>query len=194
VAEVVSSVERDRVFYDQSGGGVTFSGGEPLAQPRFLRECLFECRARGIHTVLDTSGFADRAVLLEAARLADLVLYDLKDMNPSRHARTVGVPLEPILENLRALADAKTPVWVRIPVLPGINDDDDTIQNYLSYLSGLGTAYPVSLLPYHRIGVEKYKRLGAPYRLPDVSPPSPEALARVARVFERAGFETSVGG
>lgn len=194
VAEVLVSVERDRIFYDQSGGGVTFSGGEPLAQPHFLRECLLECRARGIHTVLDTSGCADLPVLLETAKSADLVLYDIKDMNPSRHLKTVGVPLEPILENLRALAAEKILVWVRIPVIPGINDDDDTIQDYLNYLSGLGTAYPISLLPYHAIGVEKYRRLGVPYQLPDISPPSGEALVRMVRVFEGAGFETSAGG
>ncbi|MBC7220101.1 glycyl-radical enzyme activating protein [Candidatus Bipolaricaulota bacterium] len=193
VEEVLALVERDRIFYDRSGGGVTFSGGEPLAQPQFLRACLRECRARGIRTAVDTSGFADRALVMEIAALADLLLYDLKDMNPSRHLRTVGVPLEPILANLEALAQAGAPVWVRIPVIPGVNDDAATIQDYLSYLAGLEVRYPVSLLPYHTIGVEKYRRLGIPYRLPETRPPSQQALEGFVRMFERAGFEIDVG-
>jgi len=192
--EVLTVVERDRIFYDQSGGGVTFSGGEPLAQAGFLRECLRECRKRGIHAVLDTSGFADRITLLETAKLANLVLYDLKDMNPDRHLQTVGVPLDPILENLRALASESIPVWVRIPAIPGVNDDDSTIRNYRRYLEGLGARYPVSVLPYHAFGFEKYSRLGLPYHLAELSPPSEEDLARWVGAFRETQFQVSIGG
>lgn len=193
VEDVLALVERDRIFYDRSGGGVTFSGGEPLAQPEFVAACLRECRVRGIRAAVDTSGFADRVTLLEIATLADLVLYDLKDMNPSRHLRMTGVPLEPILGNLHSLAQAGTPVWIRIPVIPGINDDAATMQDYVSYLVGLELRYPVSLLPYHSTGVEKYRRLGVPYRLPQTRPPSQEALERFVCMFKKAGFEIDTG-
>ena len=118
--ELVDTLERDRVFFDASGGGVTFSGGEPLAQPEFLAACLRECRRRGLHTAVDTCGLAPRETLLEIARLADLVLYDLKHMDSDRHLEETGVGNRAILDNLRALNESDANLWIRIPLIPGI--------------------------------------------------------------------------
>jgi pyruvate formate lyase activating enzyme len=125
VGRVVELVERDRPFYDESGGGVTFSGGEPFAQPRFLLACLEAMRTRAIHTVVDTCGVAPRATLLKAAALTDLFLYDLKILDPDRHLGLIGAPLGPILDNLRAL-DRVGADLARMPFIPGYNDDPRT--------------------------------------------------------------------
>jgi len=192
--ELIEELLRDRPFFEASGGGVTFSGGEPLAQPEFLRECLILARKKGLHIALDTSGYAERELFLELARLSHLVLYDLKDMDEGRHRRNTGVPLEPILENLRALAREGTPTWVRIPVIPGINDDEETIRRLLDFLRSLGRDWPVFLLPYHEIGQEKYRRLGLPYRLNGLRPPSRARMEELARAFSKAGLEVHIGG
>lgn len=194
VDEVLAELERDRVFYEQSGGGVTFSGGEPLLQLEFLIACLAACESRGIPTALDTSGYAAREALLAAARQSRLVLYDLKDMDGARHLKNTGVLLEPILANLEALAKEGVPVWIRIPVIPGINDDGKTIHNYVSFLAALDSRYPVYLLPYHEIGREKYRRLGLPYLLDGTKPPSRARMEELVQVFSEAGFEVHIGG
>jgi len=194
VDELVAELERDRVFYEQSGGGVTFSGGEPLFQFEFLRTCLVACRNRGIHTALDTSGYAAREVLLEAARGSDLVLYDLKDMDERRHRANTGVPLEPILTNLQALAREGIPVWIRIPVIPGLNDDGETVRKYVRFLTALDRSYPVFLLPYHEIGLEKHRRLGLSHLLEGIKPPPSEEMEDLARVFSLAGLDVKIGG
>lgn len=194
VGELLAELERDRVFYEQSGGGATFSGGEPLLQLEFLNACLAACESRGIHTALDTSGYAAREALLAAARHSRLVLYDLKDMDGARHLKNTGVPLEPILANLEALAKEGVPVWIRIPVIPGINDDGKTIHNYVGFLATLDRRYPVYLLPYHEIGREKYQRLGLPYQLDGIKPPSRARMEELTQVFSEAGFEVHIGG
>lgn len=191
---LIEELLRDRPFFEASGGGVTFSGGEPLAQPEFLRECLILARKKGLHIALDTSGYAERELVLEMGRLSDLVLYDLKDMDEERHLKNTGVPLAPILGNLLALAEAGIPLWIRIPVIPGINDDGKTIHKYVSFLTALDRNYPVYLLPYHEIGREKYGRLGLPYRLDGVKPPSQARMEELARIFSEAGFEVHIGG
>ncbi|MGC9530203.1 MAG: glycyl-radical enzyme activating protein [Candidatus Bipolaricaulaceae bacterium] len=194
VRELVAQLERDRIFYEQSGGGVTFSGGEPLAQPDFLLACLAACRRRGLHTALDTCGYSSRPALLAAARLADLVLYDIKHMDPERHLAATGVPLKPILTNLVTLAEEEIPVWIRIPLIPGFNDDRETVEGYVAFLSRLGQNCPVDLLPYHRIGRDKYRRLGLPYTMDGVAPPARERADELAQRLAAAGLEVRIGG
>ncbi len=116
-------MERDRPFFESSGGGVTFSGGEPLSQPEFLASCLRACRERGLHTAVDTCGLAPRDVVLEIAGLTDLVLFDIKQMDPEAHRRHTGADNRLILENLRLLSATGTEIWVRVPLIPGVNDD-----------------------------------------------------------------------
>ena len=192
--ELIEELLRDRPFFEASGGGVTFSGGEPLAQAEFLRQCLILARRQGLHTALDTSGYAQKDLVLEMGRLSDLVLYDLKDMDEERHLKNTGVPLAPILENLLALAEAGIPLWIRIPVIPGINDGPETIRAYVNFLSRLPRKPPVFLLPYHAIGKEKYRRLGLPYRLDGLKPPSRARMEELAQVFSKAGLEVHIGG
>jgi pyruvate formate lyase activating enzyme len=193
VAEVLREVERDVIFFEESGGGVTLSGGEPLLQPRFVAALLGACRDRRIHTALETCGMAATQVLLEIARKADLVLYDLKVLDPQKHRHYTGVPNLAIKTNLEALAATGHPLVVRLPVIPGINDGEADIDDSARFLARLGLRR-IDLLPYHRVGIDKYQRLGVPYRLPETAAPGPAQNRAVAARFESAGFEVTMGG
>ena len=193
VGELVAEIERDLIFFEESAGGVTLSGGEPLAQPRFVSALLGACRERGIRTVLDTCGYAPSGVFLNVAPLADLVLFDLKLMDPVRHKQYTGVSNRRILANLEQLVARGGAVTVRIPVLPGINDTDDDIRQFARYLEKL-PASEVELLPYHHIGAGKYKRLGLTYRLGDAPQPTAADLARFRDALVRAGLNVRVRG
>jgi pyruvate formate lyase activating enzyme len=162
IGELVDILERDRIFFDSSGGGVTFSGGEPLAQPEFLIECLRECRRRGLHTAIDTCGLAPRGNLLQVAELADLVLYDLKHMDTVRHRSETGVENRIILDNLRALSERDVEIWVRIPLIPGFNEDPENIEETGTFLNQLPRRHRVYVLPYHEFANGKRARLEEP--------------------------------
>ncbi len=194
VAQVMHEIEKDAVFYDQSGGGVTFSGGEPLAQPAFLLELLEGCRGRGYHTTVDTSGHADPATIDAAAELTDLFLYDLKLMDPERHRTWTGRDNALILANLRRLAGSGRKIIVRFPPTPGMNDDEENLRAMAAFLTSLPETPPVDLLPYHRIGVAKYDRLDRPYELSGLEPPSPGRIEWVAGVLAACGLEVTVRG
>jgi pyruvate formate lyase activating enzyme len=187
VGEVLREVLQDRIFYEESGGGMTISGGEPLAQPRFLLALLEAARAASVSAVLDTTGFGSTEVLLAAARLADLVLYDLKAFDDARHERLTGVSNRRILANLEALDEGATPVWIRLPVVPGFNDDLEDLGRMARYVARRRRVTRVNLLPFHRAGVAKFQRLGMVHALDGVEAPSVERLAAVRRVFEAAG-------
>ena len=193
VSEALRELERDVIFFDESGGGVTVSGGEPLSQPWFVEALLAGCRERRIHTALDTCGFAPRDVLLRVAAKADLVLFDLKSMDPETHLMHTGVSNRAILENLEALAASGLELVVRLPIIPGINDGDEEVDRAAALLSRL-LVRRVDLLPYHRIGADKYKRLGLSYSLAELEPPSPARMAQIADKLERAGLTVKQGG
>ena len=196
--EVLAEVLRDRIFYDDSGGGVTFSGGEPLMQPRFLRAALAACREEGVHTAVDTCGFCRRGELLATAPLADLFLFDLKVMDEERHRQLTGVSNRPILQNLEALARAHDRIWIRIPVIAGLNDDRDNMAATARFVAALPGVRRVSLLPYHSTGEPKRQRLPRagepPAPSPDLTAPDPERLAALAGELAAAGLESSIGG
>ena len=194
VDDLVDTLERDRVFFDASGGGVTFSGGEPLAQAEFLMDCIRECRRRGIHTAVDTCGLAPQNTLLGVARLADLVLYDLKHMDPVRHYSQTGADNRSILDNLRALSGDGVEVWVRIPLIPGFNDDPANIEATGAFLAGLPRSHRVFVLPYHGIADGKRARLGQSGDRADLLPPDTETLCTVAEKLTRHDLEVTVGG
>lgn len=191
--EVAKEIERDEVFYRESGGGVTFSGGEPLAQPAFLLACLERARSSGFHRVVDTSGAAPQATLLEVAASSDLLLYDLKLMDEVRHKRYVGISNRRVLDNLRALDEAGARVWIRLPVIPGVNDDSANLDALVKFARGLRGHYPIYLLPYHRIGADKYRRLGEDYRLKGLEPPSRSRLSEIAARLRTEDLEVHVG-
>jgi pyruvate formate lyase activating enzyme len=194
VGDVVAEARKDRVFYEDSGGGVTISGGEPLSQPRFLLALAQALRAAGIRVALDTSGFGCTEHLLAAARLADLVLYDLKAFDEARHRALTGVSNRGILENLRALAAGHANIWIRIPVVPGFNDDWEDLQGISRFVAGLRGVTLVNLLPFHRAGLHKYERLGWRHPLDGVAAPSTEALERVAAIFRALNLPVKIGG
>ena len=186
VPEILSEIERDTVFFDESGGGVTFTGGEPLAQPAALETLLHACRDRRIHTAVETCGAASRETLLRLCGLADLVLYDVKLADSERHRQFTGAPNTNILANLTALARSHSEVIVRVPVVPGVNDRDEDVRGIAEVLSGLPVRR-VELMPYHRTGAEKYRRLGREYKLSETLPPSTAEVARLAAQIQAAG-------
>ena len=177
VSELLSEIERDVVFYDQSGGGVTLTGGEPLMQPRFAIELLRACQAHDIHTVLDTSGYASWTVVEQAARHTNLFLYDLKLMDETRHRQYTGVSNRLILSNLQRLSAGGARIIVRIPLIPGVNDDEHNLKLTRQFLAGLPHLVGVEVLPYHDIAAAKYSALGLTYRLPELASPSAERVA-----------------
>ena len=194
VEEVLREALEDRVFYEDSGGGITVSGGEPLAQPLFLRALLEACRGAALHTTLDTTGFGRVEHLLAAARLSDLVLYDLKAFDADRHRRFTGVSNQRILGNLEALDREHGNVWIRLPIVPGFNDDPDDLRRLAAFVRGLRCVTRVSLLPFHRTGLHKFARLGLTHGLDGVETPSAAVMASVQTVFEDVGLPTQIGG
>jgi|WetSurMetagenome_2_1015567.scaffolds.fasta_scaffold01371_3 pyruvate formate lyase activating enzyme len=194
VDEVLSAAERDRPFYETSGGGVTFSGGEPLAQPEFLLACLLACRAEGLPTALDTCGFAPEGVLLAAAALSDVVLYDLKALDDRVHVQATGVSNVSILENLEALARSGASIWLRMPIVPTVNDGALDMVRAAALARDLPGVERVCLLPYHALGVDKALRLGQKPRFGPVASPSQETLDALAAPFREAGLAVQIGG
>ena len=194
VDEAVEAATRDRVFYDQSGGGVTFSGGEPLWQADFVIACLEVLRARGVHVAVDTCGLVEREVLLRAAASTDLFLYDLKHMDDGAHAEITGASNGRILDNLAALSEAHDQIWVRVPVVPGYNDAPANLARTAAFAASLPAVRRVSLLPYHGLGERKRERIGTAAAEFDTWTPSPERLRDIAAVFEDAGLHTTIGG
>lgn len=193
VSEILAEIERDVVFFDESGGGVTFTGGEPFAQPELLEALLDACRQRRIHTTIETCGSAARDSVLRIGGMADLILYDLKILDTARHRQYTGAPNRNILENLQALVAAGRPVVVRIPVVPGINDGPADVRAACQYLAPLGLTR-VDLLPYHRAGTEKYRRLGREYRLQHTPAPTAAAMALIAAEMEAVGIPVKIAG
>ena len=193
LSEVMREVEKDVVFFDDSGGGVTFSGGEPLSQPDFLEALLSACRARGIHTVLETCGYAPPRTFASAVALADLVLYDLKLVDAVRHRLYTGRSNDWILENLLMLSRSGRPFLVRVPIVPSINDNGPDLREIAEFLRR-ATIRRLSLLSYHQTGRAKYERLHIPYRLGELAPPSPDRMAEIAASFSQRGFEVTIGG
>ncbi len=193
-AEVLAEIEKDVPFYDESGGGVTFSGGEAMMQPAFLLELLEACRQRGIHTTLDTSGFAPWRVFERVRRYVDLFLYDVKTLDPIVHREYTGVSNRLILSNLQKLAGLGHPIVVRMPLIPGVNDQPDQLQRMGGFISSLPGVQRFDLLPYHASGVEKYARLGLPYRLNQVRPPTSEAVESAVDLLSRFDFPIQIGG
>lgn len=194
VSELLAQILRDGAFFDESRGGVTFSGGEPLAQPEFLMEMLARCGQQGLHRAVDTCGCAETRLVAAVAAQADLILFDLKLMDSADHLRHTGVSNEIILENLRALAATAVDVQVRVPAIPGITDTTQNIDAMIGFLRSLPRRLPVRLLPYHQAARAKYRRFGIPDRLPDIPEPTAQALGLLAERFASSGFAVTHGG
>lgn len=183
---ILAQVERDRVFYRRSGGGVTFSGGEATGQPELLRQLAQSLHAAGIHLALETCGHFPWEPNRAALGLMDLVYFDLKHMDSGTHARLTGVPNTLILENAIRLAAMGVPMILRVPLIPGCNDDPENLAATADFAVRLGGP-PIELMPYHTLGVGKFRELGLPYRLAALEPAPAEAVARARQVMEGRG-------
>lgn len=194
VEAVIEEVLRDRVYYDSSGGGVTFSGGEPLMQPGFLVALLEASRGVGLHTAVDTCGFASEAVVRSLMPLVDLFLFDLKLMDSALHRRYTGVSNELILSTLRLLGGEGRTVQLRLPVIPGVTDTQTNLEAVARYALEHTRCRSISLLPYHRTAEAKYTRLRLENRMQGTVPPPAERLEEVQQYFEQNGFKVRIGG
>lgn len=192
--ELLQEIEKDEVFFDESDGGVTFSGGEPLMQPEFLVDLLRRCAAREIHTVVDTCGYASTDIFHAVLAHAKLILYDLKILDGAAHRHYTGGSNGLVLDNLRLLSESGTPYVIRFPIIPGITDTQVNIEAVLRLLKGLHGFEQVNLLPYHRTATHKYYMLQRNYQMDDIAPPSEARLHQLKRLFEAHGFQTTIGG
>lgn len=194
--EILAIADRESVFFANSGGGITFSGGEPMLQLPFLKECLTMLSKSGYHTAVDTSGVADQKDFSEIIPFTSLFLYDLKHMDETRHVEYTGMSNKIILDNYRFLIASGRDVIVRIPVIPGYNDDRDNLLATRDFIGENLTRglKEINLLPFHRIGASKYGKFGLEYRMGNVCPPSQEAMAEVAVYFHDLGIKVKTGG
>ena len=192
--EIMALVIKDLPFYSQSGGGVTFSGGEPLMQPDFLYECLKRCGREGIHRAVDTSGYAALEVVKQIARQTDLFLYDLKFMDSEKHKYFTGVSNQSILANLKYLARSGARVVIRFPLIPGINDNDENIDLMGMFLRILPEIETIHILPYHSHQEKKYMHLDTLYLAKETPQPTRDDLLRAKKRLEGFGLNVDIGG
>ncbi len=228
VNDLMKEIDKDIIFFDESGGGVTCSGGEPLLQPDFLKALLIQCKEYDIHTALDTSGYASESVLESVMDYVDLFLYDLKIIDSDNHKTYTGLSNKPIINNLKKLIEKNKNIVIRIPIIPDITDTKENIcqikqllsslmgvhtirneekVNSQSYIADLGAvssrqnqvwdviSYPVlSLLPFHQIANEKYKKFKLVNKMQGAVSPSQQSLEKLQADFENCGFKVNIGG
>jgi pyruvate formate lyase activating enzyme len=194
VEDLIMEVEKDRIFYDESGGGVTFSGGEPLMQPDFLQVLLTICNESRIHTVVDTSGYSSKDALQKLIDLPDLFLFDLKMMNDELHTKYTGVSNKRIHQNLKTIDDAGKDIFIRIPVVPGITDSIENLIATRELISTLNNVLEIDLLPYHRAGEGKYKKFSKENKLDSIVIPENGNLERIKKIFSELNCKVKIGG
>ena len=194
VAEVMREIAKELPFFTDTQGGVTFSGGEPLAQPDFLESMLKACEPLGLHRAVDTSGFAPARIVQRIARHTDLFLFDLKHMDPAMHRRVTGVDNALILSNLRLLAESGAQIQLRMPLIPGVNDDADNIRRTGLLAASLPGVQGIDLLPYHSTARSKYAKLGLPYPGGHIPLADPENVNRAASLLQNCGLNVRIGG
>ena len=194
VSQVMAEVEKDRIFYDQSGGGVTFSGGEPLYQYNFLLALLENCRSSGIHSAVDTTCYAKRDIIQRVAAQTDMFLCDIKHMDPQIHKEYTGVDNSLILENIRYLAQTGANIKIRIPVIPGFNDDDKNIEMTAQFVKSLETIEQVDILPYNSGGLEKATRLADDLEIMKKVTPNNGEMENIKKNLQEFGFKVTIGG
>lgn len=194
VGDLMAQILKERVFFDQSGGGVTLSGGEPLLQPDFALAVLKECRKYEIHTAVDTCGFTSRSVLMDALPFTDLFLYDIKHMDPEKHREYTGGDNGAILSNLTALGEAGALINARMPFIPGVNTDEKNLHSAGAFLNRVKGITKVSLLPYHSAAENKHRRWNVKYELSGLCPPSEDMLKNGAAILESYGLKVEIGG
>ena len=193
VEEALDAALEDRCFYEESGGGVTLSGGEPLFQPEFTLAFLRALKDAGIHTALDTCALTGREILRQMLPVTDLFLVDFKHPDPAAHRKLTGQPNEQILENLRFLSGRRANIEIRIPLVPGCNDSEHDLEASGRFLSSLNNVQCVKLLPYHSLARSKYAALGMVDTMPRIESPSDAALHRAAEILKQYGLDARSG-
>jgi pyruvate formate lyase activating enzyme len=200
VLDVISEIEKDRVFYDESNGGVTLSGGEPMFQPEFLNELLKELKQQGYHVALDTCGFAEQSEFERILPFVDLFLFDIKLMDDVEHIKYTGVTNERILRNLQFLFEQKKNVIIRFPVIPGITNTPENISAIKSLLKNspvhqfTNSPIEIHLLPYHSIARNKYQRFRVSNKIENMKDLEKEELIPLKKELEKSGFSVKIGG
>ncbi len=194
VDELINIIEKERIHIDQSGGGVTFSGGEPLMHSNFLIEILDACGKKNLHRTVDTSGFADTEIILKVAKRTDLFLYDLKIMDSDKHKKWTGVGNQLILRNLKLLAETGANINIRIPLIKNVNSNVEELTEMAKFVSELPGKQMVNLLPYHNIAANKYYKLGQNYIELEMAEPSEKDQNRAIKIFEQFGIEVEIEG
>lgn len=193
VDEIVDEILKDTVFYENSGGGVTFSGGEPMLHVDFLEEVMAQCKARGIHIAVETCGYAPKENFLRLVKYVDLFLFDIKHFNSHIHKEFTGVGNEKILENCKAIRAVGAQVITRVPVIPTFNMNVETLSNIASFAVSIGIK-EMNLLPYHRFAANKYDMLGRDYWHPGVERVEIEEVEVLRDAIAREGIKIAVGG
>lgn len=188
VDELMADIMKYRSYITMSGGGVTASGGEPLLQSEFLTILFKKCKEKGIHTALDTSGYAALDKIKPLLACTDLVLLDIKSYLPETFQEITGVPIQPVLNFARYLDDQKIPAWVRFVLVPGLSDQKENISQLADYLSGLSNIRQVDVLPFHKMGEYKWEELGYEYHLTDTGAPDTDTLNQVKDIFRQQGL------
>lgn len=193
---ILGILEKERIFIEQSGGGVTFSGGEPLFQPEFLLEALRACKERGYHTTVDTSGYAREEDFKAVIPYTDLFLFDIKHLDDAIHAKLTGLSNRLILSNFMLLLNAGKEIMVRIPLIPGCNDDLAHLAKLRSYLveNKRENLEKICLLPFHKTGTAKYKKFGVEYKLTGTEQPTAERMNELKQFFAETGIKIKIGG
>lgn len=194
VEEVMEIIDKDAVFFDESGGGVTISGGEPLMQPGFLKQLLVSCKEKGYHTTVDTCGHAAQQKFASILPFTDLFLYDLKIMDAKAHQNYTGQNNRLIRSNLDFLLAQDQKVIIRIPVVPDINDGEKEIEAMLDFLEQRNQLSEIHLLPYHGFARNKYKRFKKENKLSEINSMEKEDLSKLRKKFENEGFVVKLGG
>jgi pyruvate formate lyase activating enzyme len=196
VNDILEILDKERIFINNSNGGITFSGGEPMLQTEFLSEALKACKSNGYHTAVDTSGYSSIDNFKTVIPFTDLFLFDIKHLNDNLHYEYTGVSNMLILENLRLLLSSGRDIMIRIPVIPGINDDNDHMENLREFIINNKTENlkKINLLPYHKTGSSKYKKFNIPYRMGDVQQPSGQRMNELKDFFSETGIKVKVGG
>ncbi|MDB9510265.1 pyruvate formate-lyase-activating protein [Kamptonema animale CS-326] len=189
VDELIEEIQKYKSYMNSSGGGVTISGGEALFQPHFVTEIFKRCRALGIHTALDTSGYCELKVAKPVLEFTDLVLLDIKSFDPATYRKITSVELEPTLILARYLSEINKPTWIRFVLVPGLSSDPHNVEGLADFVASLKNIEKVEVLPFHQMGEYKWENLGYDYQLKETEPPTPELIQQTLEIFRSRGIK-----
>ena len=191
--DLFREILKDRIYYEESGGGVTFSGGEPLLQHKFLKSMLEKCKEEGFYTALDTTGYAEFTIISEILPLVDVFLYDLKIIDNEKHQKYTGVSNKKIIDNLKRLSKLDSRINLRVPIIPDITDTEENIEGMINLMDNINGICKVNLLPFHNVK-KKYAKLDKEYKLSESKSIKEDELKKIKDQFETSGIVTEIGG